>query len=66
VSPCARRERLSFLGVELDATANGGEILDRDIAAGDSSVASSVVGAREELIAARGARDVLRETRNYP
>ena len=58
--------RLAFLGVELDATANGGEVLDRDIAASDSRVRVFVVHAREELIAARGARDVLRETRKQP
>ena len=46
-------DRLSFLGVELDATANGGDVLDRDIAASDSPVRVLVVHAREELIAAR-------------
>ena len=57
-------DRLSFLGVELDATASGGDVLDRDIAASNSPVRVLVVHAREELIAARGARDVLRKTRN--
>ena len=35
------------------ATANGGDVLDRDIAASDSPVRVLVVHAREELIAAR-------------
>jgi acetate kinase len=58
--------RLSFLGVELDRTANSGEALDRDIAGSDSPVRVLVVRAREELVAARAARRVLRETRNQP
>jgi acetate kinase len=58
--------RLAFLGVELDPTANGGKVLDRDIATRDSSVRVLVVGAREELVAARAARNVLRETRKHP
>jgi acetate kinase len=58
--------RLAFLGVELDPTANGGRVLDRDIAARDSSVRVLVVRAREELVAARAARNVLRETRKHP
>ena len=58
--------RLAFLGVELDPTANGGKVLDRDIAARDSSVRVLVVRAREELVAARAARNMLRETRKHP
>ena len=58
--------RLAFLGVELDRTANGGAVLDRDIAASDSPVRVLVVHAREELVAARAARTLLRETRKHP
>jgi acetate kinase len=58
--------RLAFLGVELDRTANGGDVLDRDIAASDSPVRVLVIRAREELVAARAAREVLRETRKHP
>ena len=57
--------RLAFLGVELDRTANGGKPIDRDIAASESSVRVLVVRAREELIAARAARSVLRKTRKH-
>ena len=60
-------DRLSFLGVELDR--------DCESAARSSTATSRrairavrvlVVHAREELFAARAARDVLRETRNHP
>ena len=55
--------RLAFLGVVLDRAANGGDVLDRDIATRDSPVRVLVVEAREDLVAARAARRVLRETR---
>ena len=58
--------RLAFLGVALDRSANGGEVLDRDLAASDSAVRVLVVHAREDLIAARAARSLLRETRKRP
>jgi acetate kinase len=58
--------RLSFLGVELDLTANRGDVVDRDIAALDSSVRVLVIHAREEVVAARAARRLLRETRKEP
>ncbi|HKO75109.1 MAG TPA: acetate/propionate family kinase [Gaiellaceae bacterium] len=58
--------RLSFLGVELDLSANRRDVVDRDIAARDSSVRVLVIHAREELVAARAARRLLRETRKEP
>ena len=58
--------RLAFLGVELDRAANSGDVLDRDVAASDSSVRVLVIHAREELVAARAARRLLRETRKAP
>jgi len=51
--------RLGFLGVELDPDANGEARPDADVAAGDSRVRAWVVHAREDAIAARGARGVL-------
>jgi acetate kinase len=56
--------RLAFLGVELDAAANAAAEPDCDVAAPGSAVRVLVVHAREELIAARAARRLLRETRN--
>jgi acetate kinase len=56
-------ERLGFLGVELDRDANGGASPDCDITAHGASVSVLVIHAREELIATRAARQVLRETR---
>ena len=49
--------RLGFLGVELDAAANEHAEPDCTISSGD--VAVHVVRAREELVAARAAREVL-------
>ena len=49
--------RLGFLGVELDAAANEGAEPDCTISRG--SVAVHVVRAREELVAARAARELL-------
>jgi acetate kinase len=51
-------ERLRFLGVELDSAANERAEPDCTIASGP--VAVHVVHAREELVAARAAREVLR------
>jgi acetate kinase len=50
--------RLGFLGVELDATANERAQPDSTISRGD--VAVHVIRAREELVAARAARELLR------
>ena len=58
--------RLRFLGVELDRNANESAVPDCDCAAGESAVRALVIHAREELIAARAARKVLRETRREP
>ena len=58
--------RLAFLGVELDRAVNRRQVLDRDIAADDSRVRVLVVHAREDLIAARAARSLLRKTRRHP
>ena len=58
--------RLSFLGVELDRAANRGDVLDRDIAASGSPVRVLVIHTREDIVAARAARTVLRKTRRQP
>ena len=58
--------RLRFLGVELDRDTNEAAVPDCDCAAGGSAVRVLVIHAREELIAARAARKVLRETRREP
>jgi acetate kinase len=52
-------ERLGFLGVGLDLEANGTAIADADVAAPGSRVRVVVVQAREELIAARAALELL-------
>jgi acetate kinase len=51
--------RLGFLGVELDAERNGGLEPDCDAAAARSRVRVLVIRAREELVAARAARQLL-------
>jgi acetate kinase len=51
--------RLGFLGVEVDPALNGGDG-DRDVAAAGSPVRVAVIRAREELVAARAARAVMR------
>lgn len=51
--------RLAFLGVELDPRANDAAEPDRDVAAGTSPARVLVIRAREELVAARGARALL-------
>jgi acetate kinase len=58
--------RLGFLGVELDASANASAVPDCDVAADGAAARVFVVHARGELIAARAARNVLRETRTEP
>jgi acetate kinase len=52
-------ERLAFLGVELDAAMNETAEPDADIAAAGSGVRVVVLRAREELVAARAALDLL-------
>jgi len=52
-------ERLAFLGVELDSDRNAAGVLDADLAAPRSPVRVLAIRAREELIAARAAREVL-------
>jgi acetate kinase len=52
-------ERLGFLGVELDQQSNHLAEPDADIAAPGSRARVIVVGAREDLVAARAARGVL-------
>ena len=51
--------RLAFLGVEVDPALNAAEN-DRDIATPASPVRVAVIRAREELVAARAARGVIR------
>ena len=51
--------RLGFLGVGLDPELNAGDG-DRDIAAAGSPVRVAVIRAREELVAARAARELMR------
>jgi acetate kinase len=55
--------RLRFLGVELDGKLNQQAHVDCDVAAAGSSVRVVVVRAREELVAARAVRALLRKTR---
>ena len=59
-------QRLRFLGVELDPAANDSAVPDCDVAADGAAVRVLVIHAREELIAARAAREVLRKTRTEP
>jgi acetate kinase len=51
--------RLGFLGVQLDAAANGRAEPDADVAAAASAVRVVVVHAREDAVAARAARELL-------
>ena len=51
--------RLGFLGVELDPQANDSAVPDMDVGALASSVRVVVIRAREELVAARAARELL-------
>ena len=52
-------ERLGFLGVDLDAEANATARPDATVSTAGSSVRVVVLGAREDLIAARAARQLL-------
>jgi acetate kinase len=52
-------ERVGFLGVRLDGAANAAARPDADVAASDSSVRIVVLRAREDLVAARSARELL-------
>ena len=52
-------ERLDFLGVELDPEANSNARPDADISTRGSAVRVAVIRAREDLIAARAARELL-------
>ena len=56
-------DRLGFLGVELDTTANLRAGGDRELAADASAVRVAVVHAREDAIAARAARALLARRR---
>ena len=51
--------RLGFLGVELDLEENGRAEPDATISAAGSPVRVRVVGAREEIVAARAARELI-------
>jgi acetate kinase len=51
-------ERLGFLGVRLDAAANAVARPDADVGASDSPVRIVVLKAREDLVAARAAREL--------
>jgi acetate kinase len=52
-------DRLGFLGVKLDGDANADAEPNAELAASDSRVRVVVIGAREDLIAARAARALL-------
>jgi acetate kinase len=52
-------KRLGFLGVELDSEANRAAEPDAEVSTPDSVVRVLVIRAREDLIAARAARDLL-------
>ena len=52
-------ERLRFLGVELDPEANAAARGDADISGAGAAVRTLVVAAREEIVAARAARELL-------
>ena len=54
-------ERVGFLGVRLDERANVAPEFDADVAAPESSVRVLVIRAREDLVAARAARRLLRD-----
>jgi acetate kinase len=53
-------ERLGFLGVELDAAANASARADATVSTAESPVRVAVVEAREDIVAARAARGLLR------
>jgi acetate kinase len=51
--------RLGFLGVELDNALNDGAVADADVSPAGAPVRIAVIRAREELVAARAARELL-------
>ena len=53
---------LEFLGLGLDAAANGSRGGERDISAGDSSVRVLVIPTNEELMIARETEGIVAET----
>jgi acetate kinase len=55
-SVCAQ---LGFLGIELDEAANRAAVPDADIGSADAAVRIVVVHAREDVVAARAARELL-------
>jgi acetate kinase len=55
-------DRLAWLGVDLDPAANASAAPDVDIGARDSPVRVVVIRAREEIVAARAARELLGRT----
>jgi acetate kinase len=60
--PVVRAEtcrRLAFLGIELDTAANDSATPDAEIAAPGSGVRVAVIRAREEVVVARGVRDLV-------
>lgn len=59
-------ENLSFLGLELDQTANASCQLDADIAAPDSAARILVIGTREDLTILRETRRVLASSISPP
>jgi acetate kinase len=59
-------ERLAFLGVAIDAARNAAASGDCDVSAADVRVRVVVVRAREEIVAARAARALLRDGERPP
>jgi acetate kinase len=55
-------ERLGYLGVEIDTEANAAARPDTGITAAGGSVEVIVLEAREDVVAARAARQVLEKT----
>jgi acetate kinase len=56
--------RLGFLGVELDQARNSHAIPDCEIASAGAAVRVSVIHTREEIVAARLARELLADARD--
>jgi acetate kinase len=54
-------ERLAFLGVAIDPARNAAASGDCDVSAADARIRVVVVRAREEIVAARAARTLLRD-----
>jgi acetate kinase len=55
-------ERLAFLGLELDVDANAAVVPDADVQVANATVRIVVVAAREDIVAARAARELLAAT----